>query len=349
MPDRPHAERQRTRGRRFALRIHGMRMLGTALCALPIASLLAERDAALWTYLVLGFNVLVWPRLAYVASDRASDPVRVQFRCLVVDSAATGFWVAVMGLCIAPTALMVSIGTADKIAAGGWPLTRRSTLAMIGAFLVTWTLLGFPLQPTASMRTLLLTIPFLFVYLMTLAMVMHSQGAHIAEQKRELERLNRIDPLVQIANRRYFEELAALELSRFHRSGRPASVLLIDVDRFKSINDQHGHEVGDGVLKRVAALLRDQARETDLPARYGGDEFAMLLADTGTAHAEQVAGRIRAELEQQVYESAPDLRSTLSIGIAEATPGVRNLDAWLRAADAALYRAKEAGRNRVSA
>ncbi len=349
MPDRPHAERQRTRGRRFALRIHGMRMLGTALCALPIASLLAERDAALWTWLVLGFNVLVWPRLAYVASDRAEDPVRVQFRCLVVDSGATGFWVAVMGLCIAPTALMVSIGTADKIAAGGWPLMRRCTMAMIGVFLITWALLGFPLQPTASMRTLLLTIPFLFVYLMTLAMVMHGQGARIAEQKRELERLNRIDPLVQIANRRYFEELGALELARFHRSGRPASVLLIDVDRFKSINDAHGHEVGDGVLKRVAALLREHARESDLPARYGGDEFAMLLADTGTARATQVASRIRAELEQQIYESAPGLRSTLSIGVAETTPDVHNLDAWLRAADAALYRAKEAGRNRVSA
>ena len=184
---------------------------------------------------------------------------------------------------------------------------------------------------------------------MTLAIVMHGQGARIAEQKRELERLNRIDPLVQIANRRYFEELAALELARFHRSGHPASELLIDVDRFKSLNDAHGHEVGDGVLKRVAALLREQARETDLPARYGGDEFAMLLADTGTAQATQVASRIRAELEQQAYESTPGLRSTLSIGIAETTPDVHNLDAWLRAADAALYRAKEAGRNRVSA
>jgi len=349
MPESPQIQQQRIRGRRFALRIHGMRMLGTALCALPIASLLAERSAPLWIWVALGLNVIVWPRLAYVASDRAADPVAVQLRCLVVDSAATGFWVAVMGLCVAPTALMVSIATADKIAAGGWPLLRRSTAALLGTFLVTWALLGFPLQPTASMRTLLLTIPFLFVYLMALSMVMHSQAARISEQKRELERLSRTDPVVQIANRRHFEELAAVELSRFHRSGRHAALLLIDVDRFKAINDRHGHAIGDMVLKRVATLLRNHARDTDVPARYGGDEFAMVLADTDTARGLRVAERIRMEVEQQVYDAAPQLRSTLSIGVAEANALDHDLDAWLRSADAALYRAKAAGRNRVSA
>src|SRR5690606_23146869 len=141
--------------------------------------------------------------------------------------------------------------------------------------------------------------------------------------------------------------VAASELARFHRSSQPATLLLLDVDRFKTINDRYGHGMGDVVLKRIAAILRQSVCGTDLPARYGGDEFAVLLVDTDTAKASQVAERIRSEAERQVFEAEPDLRCSLSIGVATATAQDASLDSWVRAADAALYRAKAAGRNRV--
>ena len=272
-----------------------------------------------------------------------------QFRCLGLDSAFSGMWIAFMAVSAAPTALFVTMATADKIAAGGWQLLGRSTVALACGFLLTWALLGFPFQPLTSQRTLLLSIPFLLVYTVVLSMVTHSLGSRIAEQKRELQRLNRTDPTVQLPNRPHLEEVAASELARFHRSGRPATLLLLDVDRFKTINDRYGHGMGDVVLKRIAAILRRSVRSIDLPARYGGDEFAVLLVDTGTADAGQVAERIRSEAERQVFEAEPGLRCTLSIGVAAATAQDASLDSWVRAADAALYRAKDSGRNRVVA
>ena len=349
MTEYSNTQRNRRRKLRFVRRIHGMRMLGTALCALPIASVLAERGAPLAVWILVGINALLWPQIAHCISTRARDPVATQFRCLSLDSAFSGMWIAFMAVSVAPAALFVTMATADKIAAGGWQLLGRSTLALACGFLLTWALLGFPFQPLTSQRTLLLSLPFLLVYTVVLSMVTHSLGSRIAEQKRELQRLNRTDPTMQLPNRPHFEEVAARELACFHRSGRPATLLLLDVDRFKTINDRYGHGMGDVVLKRIAAILRGSVRGTDLPARYGGDEFAVLLVNTGTAKASQVAERIRCEAERQVFEAEPGLHCTLSVGVAEATAQDASLDSWVRAADAALYRAKAAGRNRVVA
>ncbi|MGY1409460.1 diguanylate cyclase [Luteimonas sp. A611] len=346
MTEYSNTQRNRSRKLRFVRRIHGMRMLGTALCALPIGSVLAEREAPLAMWILVGINALLWPQIAHWISIRARNPVAAQFRCLSLDSAFSGMWIAFMAVSVAPTALFVTMATADKIAAGGWRLLGRSTVALACGFLLTWTLLGFPFQPLTSQRTLLLTIPFLFVYTVVLSMVTHRLGSRIAEQKRELQRLNRTDPTMQLPNRPHLEEVAATELERFHRLGRPAT-LLLDVDRFKTINDRYGHGMGDVVLKRIAAILRQSVRGTDLPARYGGDEFAVLLVDTDTAKAGQVAERIRSEAERQVFDAEPGLRCSLSIGVAAATAQDASLDSWVRAADAALYRAKAAGRNRV--
>ncbi|WP_202842239.1 sensor domain-containing diguanylate cyclase [Luteimonas saliphila] len=349
MPNDSIAGETRARNLQFVRRIHGMRMLGTLLSALPIASVLDERGAPPWAWALLALNALAWPQIASHASRRARDPVAAQFRCLALDSASAGAWVAAIAVSTAPAALFVTMATADKIAAGGWPFVRRSTLALLGAFLLVWTLMGFPFQPITSQRTLLLCIPFMFVYAVVLSVVTHRLRSRILAQNRELERLNRTDPAMQVPNRPHFEAVASMELARFRRSGRPATLLLLDVDNFKTINDRYGHGMGDIVLKRIADLLRVSVREADLPARYGGDEFAVLLVDTDTARALQVAERIRQEAAQQTFDAEPGLRCTLSIGVAQATADDATLDAWVRAADGALYRAKAAGRDRVVA
>lgn len=349
MPHYATADELRARDLQFVRRIHHMRMLGTALCALPIASVLAERGAGWPAYALLAANALLWPQFANVASVRARDPVTAQFRCLALDSAAAGAWIAAMAVSAAPTALFLTMATADKIAAGGWLLLRRSTVALLLAFAAVWSLLGFPWQPETSHRTLLLCVPFLFLYTVALSLVTNRLGNRIRVQNRELERRSRTDPTMQVPNRPHFEAVATLELSRFQRSGRPASLMLIDVDNFKTINDRYGHGMGDVVLKRIAALLCASLRDVDLPARYGGDEFALLLVDTDITRAMVVAERIRREAEREVFEAEPGLTCTLSIGVAAATQADATLDAWVHSADAALYRAKAAGRNRVVA
>jgi diguanylate cyclase len=123
----------------------------------------------------------------------------------------------------------------------------------------------------------------------------------------------------------------------------------MDIDHFKDINDRYGHPMGDDVLCSVAEVLRRCCRESDTPTRYGGDEFLVMLPETDLHGAEEAARRIRGELETLRFESAPDLRCTVSLGAAEAGRDITNVDVWVQQADGALYRAKAAGRDRFVA
>jgi diguanylate cyclase len=347
MPHYTIDEDLRDRSLQFVTRIHCMRVLGTLLCTLPIASVLLERSAPAFHWVLLGLNALIWPQLALRVGRSARDPQAAEFRSLVMDSAFGGAWIAVMAVNAAPAGVFVTLLTADKIAAGGLRLLGRSTVALVAGFAIAWTLLGFPFQPLPSTRTLLACLPFMFIYTVALSTLTYRLRGQVMAQNRELHRLARTDPVMQLPNRPHFEAIAALELSRFHRSGRAASMLLIDVDRFKVVNDRHGHGTGDIVLKRIAAILRATVRDVDLPARYGGDEFAVLLVDTDTPRAMDIAERLRQEVAQQIDAIKPGLSCSLSIGVAEASLDYATLDAWVHATDAALYRAKAAGRNRA--
>jgi len=159
-----------------------------------------------------------------------------------------------------------------------------------------------------------------------------------------------LDGLTGLHNRRYFDQRLAQEIAASQRYNKPVGLVLIDIDMFKQINDQHGHPRGDQVIKRFAELIQTACRETDTPCRYGGDEFAIILPETEKAKAQVLAGRLHemicTDSEMQSYINAA---VTPSIGAACAMPG-EEIDAsgLLLKADQALYQSKEAGRNRVT-
>jgi diguanylate cyclase (GGDEF)-like protein len=162
----------------------------------------------------------------------------------------------------------------------------------------------------------------------------------------ELRELARTDDLTGLANRRAFSEAAEGEFQRCRRFGSVATVLMIDIDHFKPINDTYGHQVGDEVLVALATILKRMARATDLPARFGGEEFVLLLVGTDLAGAAEMAERIRLEVARHVVTStAGEIRFTVSIGIASFAE--ESWTAAIRKADQAMYRGKESGRNRV--
>ncbi len=160
--------------------------------------------------------------------------------------------------------------------------------------------------------------------------------------------LAREDALTGVTNRRQFFELGTHEVSVAGRYGHPLSVILIDVDDFKRLNDTFGHQAGDELLKRFARIARQHLRDADLFARYGGDEFVALLPSTRAAEAALVAERLRADLavHDTVLEQGT-LTVTISSGIAELLPA-DTLDALIHRADMALYEAKQSGRNRTA-
>ena len=160
--------------------------------------------------------------------------------------------------------------------------------------------------------------------------------------------LANIDPLTKSLTRRHFFNIAESEFMRFSRYRRPLSVLVIDADSFKEINDAHGHHAGDIVLRSLSLVALEQKRAQDTFGRLGGEEFGLILPETSLAQAKIVADRI-----QSVWEKTPSnldgmlIRSTVSIGVAEAQAEDKTFDDVLRRADLRMYKAKEQGRNQV--
>ncbi|MCS3449252.1 MULTISPECIES: sensor domain-containing diguanylate cyclase [Bradyrhizobium] len=170
----------------------------------------------------------------------------------------------------------------------------------------------------------------------------------LVRNARQLEVLATTDPLTGLFNRRHFLTTLDAEWSRFQRYYRSVSVLMVDIDHFKSINDRFGHAVGDEAIKAVAGICIRGKRKSDVVGRVGGEEFAVLLPETTLSRARTVAERIRKRAEAlTVGADDRPVSLTVSIGVAEALTSMPGIDALMKAADAALYQAKEHGRNRT--
>jgi len=162
------------------------------------------------------------------------------------------------------------------------------------------------------------------------------------------ERLATTDGLTGLLNRRTLTSQLEARVREARRYGRKVSLVLLDVDHFKRVNDTHGHPAGDAVLRGVAALVKAQARATDLAARYGGEEMALVLPETDGPGALAIAERLRAAVAAAAHQTAKGtVRVTVSLGVATAPDDADDASALIEAADAALYRAKQAGRDRV--
>ena len=178
-------------------------------------------------------------------------------------------------------------------------------------------------------------------------MITYTEVTDLVERAHEFEQLATQDGMTGIGNRREFDMLAEAEWNRFQRYHRPLSLMLVDIDWFKSINDRLGHEAGDETLRSVAAILRELKRSPDIVARVGGDEFAMLLPETELTQANAVAKRLHQAVSQHEGLRSIVGAISLSVGIAPAKHGMSSFAALMKEADRALYLAKAGGRNRT--
>ncbi len=186
-------------------------------------------------------------------------------------------------------------------------------------------------------------IPFVNVYL--------REAAPVLETKRLMETLRESslsDPMTGLNNRRFLEEYVDTLVANVHRRKSGLTVMMLDLDHFKMVNDTYGHDAGDTVLKALAKVLRQSVRSSDLVIRFGGEEFLIVLVDTPSADADLVAEKIRAAVEAMAVQAgAAVLRKTISIGLADFPNDSDTFWQAVKFADVALYQAKEGGRNRV--
>jgi diguanylate cyclase (GGDEF)-like protein len=182
--------------------------------------------------------------------------------------------------------------------------------------------------------------------LRTLAESFNRMADSLQESQMALRELSVRDALTGLYNRREYERRLGQELERCHRYQTPVSLLLLDLDHFKSVNDRYGHDVGDEVLRMVARQISFELRPVDFAARFGGEEFIAILPGTAPAGALAAAERIREAVSGLVITAQSDLRVTISIGVAGAPEDASEATGLLKAADIAMYQAKVAGRNR---
>jgi diguanylate cyclase (GGDEF)-like protein len=179
-------------------------------------------------------------------------------------------------------------------------------------------------------------------------MLTYTDITDLVRNSEQLEQLATIDSMTGTFNRRHFLAIAETEWSRFQRYNRPLTLLMVDIDHFKSVNDRFGHATGDDALSCVAEACRAGKRETDVVGRIGGEEFAILLPETDLDQAGIVAERVRHKVAAQAMKApTSEFKLTVSIGAAAATLSMSGIGALMNAADQALYRAKAEGRDRV--
>lgn len=223
-----------------------------------------------------------------------------------------------LGMTLISIVLSVCITLAVNTLLGGGPIGEGFLIAILAPLVI---------SPVMSIQTLSL---------------LHKLDA--AEQ--QLQFLSHTDELTQAHNRRYFMQYAEQELKRSQRSGEKFSVVILDLDNFKQINDRSGHLVGDQVLREVSRVFKEQIREADIFARYGGDEFIILFPQTNLEKIQAWATRIFQKLAQApIQVEGLSVQPFFSMGIAVYEPAIATLDELLRQADSALYGAKHRGGN----
>jgi diguanylate cyclase len=165
----------------------------------------------------------------------------------------------------------------------------------------------------------------------------------------QLQSLSRTDHLTGLYNRGYWELRLIQEFKRFDRYNQASTLIMMDIDHFKKVNDKYGHTVGDDVIRQVSRAVKEQVRDLDIAGRYGGEEFGLILTGTDTQGASIFAERLRTTIEKMVVISeGQQVRFTISMGISQLNANIADHRQWIEKADAALYQSKEGGRNRFT-
>jgi diguanylate cyclase len=322
-------------------------VVGLAAMFFPISGVLVTHFLpGGWWLLLVGWT-FIWPHLAWQLACRSSKPFYSEIVNLKVDAIIAGVWIGLMGLNALPTTALIMMIGMNMMGSGGFRLFITGLFIILFSALVTLQLSGSVIMLYSEPLEWWLTLPVLMLYPMLFAWVSHRTAVRLAEHKRRLELMSTRDGMTGVFNRRHWETLLRNEYEQCRRSHRMATVLLIDIDHFKSINDTWGHDVGDEAIVAITRQLQLTLRSCDFIGRFGGDEFAVIMSGTPAESAIAAMSRVHERLVNMPLPGAPSERICISVGVAPWGPQFGHYREWLKAADVALYKAKNAGRGRT--
>lgn len=327
-----------------------------------LAVYLAERGAGPAEWILLAANLLVYPWLAFLRARAARQQVRAELQNLLFDGLLFGVWVAVWGFPLWITFTVFTAVTLNQVVFESLPGLWRSLAAQLIGAGIGAAIAGPQFRPDTSLLVSVMCMLGLTAYLWNFAYAAYTRGAALQDSRRQLEsQLTEIttlqeqlqdqaskDPLTGLYNRRHLEHRLADELENCRREGLPLTLVMIDIDQFKRVNDTYGHPTGDQIIRALAALLTDSAEPQDVVFRYGGEEFLMMLPGATLEDAGARAERLRLQCEaMQVRVDNATIATTLSFGIANYPEHDERPTILVNLADRALYAAKVRGRNRI--
>lgn len=331
--------------RGFAAHSYWPRVGGLALGFLTLASVFYQLGSPWWVWLGAALHGFVWPHVAWLIARRSHDALAAERRNLLVDHFAGGLWIVAMAFNVLPSVLMATLMAMDSVIAGGRRALARGLAAHAAGIGVGLLVYGVHWQPASTMLQVWACLPLLVSHPIVVGQIAHRALQKLNEQRAHMAHLSLHDPLSDLYNRRHLDACIRSEFQRFQRTGAPATLVLMDFDHFKLLNDTLGHQAGDEAIRRFAERLRKGLRGADTPGRYGGEEFIALLPHTRAQEAGGLMQRLQASLRADPL--LPGRPMTVSVGVAELTAELASPEAWVRLADQMLYRAKDMGRNRV--
>jgi diguanylate cyclase len=340
------------------------------LLFLTIGTHMAGAGYGVLAWCLLALQFLAYPQLLYWCARRSSDQRKTEKCLMLVDAAMLNTWAAALGFPIWITFICLTMGTVNHALLHGRKGFARAVAIAFGAALLPVALNGLHFSPQTGLPTTLLSILTVSLYIFMVAESGHARALILQETraqlrnselalKQQLDEINALqaqlrdqvnrDPLTGLYNRRYFDATLERELARCKREQQGLSVVMIDIDHFKRINDSYGHQAGDEILKLLAVSLNERIRASDVACRYGGEEFLLLLPKVTPKIAIERAEQWRAAFAADTIRfDGAQVRATISAGIASYPEHGETPEELIRSADLALYCAKSEGRNRVT-
>ncbi|MGY6030859.1 diguanylate cyclase AdrA [Phytobacter sp. AG2a] len=334
-------------GLQFAKRERLPRAAGLACLFFPLAAEMVSKPTAGGWWVLLVLWIFVWPHLAWQLASRSSDPLASETHNLKADAILAGIWIALTGVNLMPSLALAMMVFITTMGAGGPRLCIAGAILTLVSSLVTLKLTGIAVDPVSPLLTIWLTVPVLLIYPLLFSWVNYRAAIRMEEHKRRLQVMSIRDGMTGVYNRRHWETLLRDEFDNCRRHQRGATLLLIDVDHFKTINDTWGHDVGDEAIVAITRHLQLCLRGSDIIGRFGGDEFAVIMGGTSCESAIAAMTRVHDRLATFRLPNTPQLSLHISVGVAPLTEEMAHYREWLKSADLALYKAKKAGRNRT--